>query len=441
MPGVLIPSSALSAAERALRGVSPELRVVTVNCDVDPLSLVRTGSAGFGRAAYFGMPGGVEMGGVGMAWRAKSSGPDRLRILSGHLRQAALPPAARLFTGFSFAPEGPRGAAWEGFPAAVAVLPAVTVVRRPSGSSLMLAVPAGAHPGDLIATLASLDEPPPPRLGDGADVTIESRPPPATWRESVGEAVAAIRSDVLRKVVLTREVVITSEGAAQPFGLLAHLRVRHPQCYAFGWQEGAAVLVGATPELLVGRTGAAVRSHPLAGSAPRGEGDDDDLLGRQLMVSGKNRDEHRLVVEDIAARLRPLTVALSVAAEPSLRRLSNVQHLSTEVSGRLAMPRTVLELAGELHPTPAVGGTPRGDALAFIEKIETYDRGWYTGGVGWCDPTGDGEVAVALRCALVRAGAAHLYAGAGIVAGSDPEAELVETRLKLRPLLDLLAVS
>ncbi len=105
------------------------------------------------------------------------------------------------------------------------------------------------------------------------------------------------------------------------------------------------------------------------------------------------------------------------------------------------MPRTVLELAGELHPTPAVGGTPRGDALAFIEKIETYDRGWYTGGVGWCDPTGDGEVAVALRCALVRAGAAHLYAGAGIVADSDPEAELVETRLKLRPLLDLLAVS
>ncbi len=127
--------------------------------------------------------------------------------------------------------------------------------------------------------------------------------------------------------------------------------------------------------------------------------------------------------------------------KPGLRRFAHVQHLSSEISGRLVVERSALELAGELHPTPAVGGVPRGEALAYIDKVEASDRGWYTGGVGWCSPSGDGEVAVALRCGVLRAGAAHLYAGAGIVAGSDPEAELAETRLKLRPLADLLTVA
>ncbi len=441
MPAVLIPPSVVEAAEHALVGASGELRVVSIPCDVDPLTLVRAAAPAFGRAGYFGMPGGVEIGGAGVAWRVTAAGPDRLESLSAGIGAAKLPPEARLLMGFAFAAEGPRGGAWDGFPAAAVVLPALAAVRTPSGGRVVLAVPAGADPAELLATLGGLEVPPPPRLVEGADVTIESRPAPAVWREAVAETVAAIRADVVTKVVLTREVVVRSEAANEPFGLVAHLRARHPRCYAFGWQEGSAVFVGASPELLVARSGDTVRSQPLAGTAPRGTGEDDGLLGRRLLFSDKERNEHRLVVDDIAARLRPLTLDLSVQTEPTLRRFVNVQHLGAEISGRLAIPRTVIDLAAELHPTPAVGGTPRGDALTFIEKVEAYDRGWYTGGLGWCEPGGDGEVAVALRCALLRAGAAHLYAGSGIVAGSDPEAELVETRLKLRPLLDLLAVS
>jgi isochorismate synthase len=200
--------------------------------------------------------------------------------------------------------------------------------------------------------------------------------------------------------------------------------------------------VGASPELLVGRSGAAVTANPLAGSAPRGEGEDEDrFIGQQLMTSGKDRIEHDLVVEDIAARLREYVSELEVPDAPSLARMATVQHLSTHIGGMLRGDTHVLELTGVLHPTPAVGGTPRDDALAFIAKVESAERGWYTGAIGWIDSGGDGEVALALRCGVLRGPVAHLFAGAGIVADSDPERELVETRLKFKPLLDLLSAS
>ncbi len=119
-------------------------------------------------------------------------------------------------------------------------------------------------------------------------------------------------------------------------------------------------------------------------------------------------------------------------------KLANVQHLATEITAVLAEPQSVLDLAGRLHPTPAVAGSPRSEALAFVRKAERVDRGWYSGGIGWVSSDGDGEIALALRCGLVRGTTAHLYAGAGIVAGSNPDDELEETRLKFRPLLNLL---
>lgn len=145
-----------------------------------------------------------------------------------------------------------------------------------------------------------------------------------------------------------------------------------------------------------------------------------------------------MVVDDIADRLRPLVHELRVDTHPSLRKLTHVQHLSSELSGELVEPVSVIEVAGALHPTPAVGGSPGPEALTFIDKCEDLDRGWYAGGIGWMTPAGSGEVAVALRCALVRGNRAYLYAGAGIVADSVPAAELEETRLKFRTMLQIL---
>ncbi len=441
MRAVLIPPHALAALAARLPGTADELRVAAVPSDVAPLDLVRAGAPAAGRAVYFSTPGGIEVGGLSAAWRATTSGTDRLARLSAQAAASGLPPDTVLLTGFSFQEDGPTGSAWDGYPAAVAMLPAASVVRRAGAAQLVVAVPAGVDPAERLAALGELQRPEPVALPDAGEVTIESHPPPGVWRDLVAHTVEAIAGEAFTKVVLAREVVIRSRAVAEPFGVLHLLREGHPQCFAFGWQEGDATFVGATPELLVARRGEVVRSEPLAGSAPRGEGEEDGRFGQSLLVSSKDLAEHAPVVDDIAARLRLLTTGLAVPAKPVLRRFGHVQHLATEIEGRLVVDRTVLELAGELHPTPAVGGVPRGEALAYIDKVETSDRGWYTGGVGWCLPGGDGELAVSLRCGLFRGGAAHLYAGNGIVAGSDPQAELEETRWKFRPLADLLTVT
>ncbi len=439
---MLIAPGILDDLASQLPGVADELRLAAAPCGFDALDLVRAGAAGAGRAAYFGLPGGTQVGGLGTAWRATTAGADRLARLAAEVSEAGLPPEAVLLTGFSFEDAGPTGAAWDGFPAAVAMLPAITVHGTDGDRRLVVAVPAGADPAERLKALAELSHPGPPRLADAGEVSIESHPPPSVWRDLVAHTVAAIAGDAFTKVVLTREVVVRTRAVSEPFGLLHQLRDGHPLCYAFGWQEGEATFVGATPELLVSRFGDTVRSEPLAGSAPRGEGGEQDgRFGESLLMSEKDLGEHTPVVDDIAGRLRLLTTDLTVSPRPVLRRFAHVQHLASEVVGRLVVDRSVLDLAGELHPTAAVGGVPRGEALAYIDKVEASDRGWYTGGVGWCLPGGDGEVAVALRCGLLRAGAAHLYAGGGIVAGSDPQAELEETRWKLRPLADLLTVT
>jgi isochorismate synthase len=254
--------------------------------------------------------------------------------------------------------------------------------------------------------------------------------------------VAAIGDGALSKVVLARAAVVTTEMTIDPFETVHHLAVDNPHTYCYGWQLGGSAFVGASPEMLVGKRGDTVLSHPHAGSAPRGDGDEEDrAVGAALMASAKDREEHAAVVDDIAARLSPVTTELTVPVSPSLVVTSTVQHLSTHVSGTLRPGVSLLDLVGRLHPTPAVGGVPRAEAIAFIDKLEAIDRGWYAGGVGWVDGAGDGEVAIALRCGLLDGLVARLYAGNGIVADSDPEGELVETRWKLRPLLDLLTAT
>ena len=440
---VMIPPSTLDEIAASLGAPhTGGLRLAVAAIDGDPLSFVRAGAGQFGRAFFFSTPDGEAYGGLGAAWRASASGSGRFATLRAAFDALALPEPFRAVVGFSFSQEGPHSPAWASFGSAEAVLPLAAIVPTPHGAVLTVALPAGLDADQVLAPLRSLSHPAQPPYPDLGGHTLESVPPVADWQAAVEEAVDAIGEDSLRKVVLSRSVIVRSDTAPDAFDLLHHLEASYPRCFGYGWRIGESTFVGASPELLVRSVDGEVSSNPLAGSAPRGEGDEDDrALAEALMRSPKDRIEHRLVVDDVVSRLQPFVDRVVVPDNPSLKRMATVQHLSTPVHGSLTAATHVLDLVDALHPTPAVGGTPRGQAISFIDKLEGFDRGWYAGGVGWVDGSGDGEFAIALRCGLIEGAEAHIFAGAGIVAESDPDAELLETRLKLRPLLELLAAT
>lgn len=432
---MLIPRPALLELDQALRAASGPLRVASVEIDLDPLDLVRSGSEAFGFAGFYASPDGASIGGLGTAAGVVAGGAERFTALASGI--GALPRGLPVFTGFSFDEQGPTGVDWEGFPTAGAVLPEVTVVRSGGRSRLTVAVRPGSDGSVLFGLLSGLRRPGRVDGGREVDHSVESRPLAGDWRDLVGEAITTIASGAFEKVVLARTVRVKAPAAVVAFDLVAQLRDLYPECRVFGWQSGSATFIGASPELLVAREGGRFWLNPLAGSTARGaDGEEDRLLGDALLASAKDRHEHAVVVADAVSRLAPLVSTIDHPADPILQRFATVQHLATPISGRTDRP--LLDLASALHPTAAVGGAPRAEALAFIAKQEGVDRGWYSGGIGWCDASGDGELAVALRCALVRGEHSILYAGNGIVAESEPERELAETRLKLRPMLDLL---
>jgi menaquinone-specific isochorismate synthase len=269
----------------------------------------------------------------------------------------------------------------------------------------------------------------------------------AGYRAEVARAVREMQAPgaALRKVVLSRPVDVELSGRLALTPVLRRLRAAEPTCTVFAMPTPAGTFFGASPELLVARHEARVTCHPLAGTVPRGTTarKDADAQGR-LAGSNKERAEHRYVVDDIAAVLAPFCEELTIPSAPSLVAFRSVAHLGTRIVGRLAAPwPTILELLERLHPTPAVGGTPRADALAAIAAGEPDDRGYWAGPVGWADARGDGEWMIGIRSALLDAsdhGGGHavlaLRAGSGIVADSDPDAEAEETNVKLVTVLD-----
>jgi isochorismate synthase len=326
----------------------------------------------------------------------------------------------------------PHDPEWSGLGVGGVVLPAVTVVKGTGGVKI---IPApGIEPAEAVALIGDLGEPGAVKVGTGR---VRARiPEPEVWTGLVDDAIRTIRRGPLSKVVLARLIEVAVDDL-EPFGLLGVLGRRFPGAFLYAWAEGGSVFLGASPELLVERRGDAVRSFPLAGSAtPDRPG--DEAAARALLESAKDRAEHKFVVDQIVERLGPVTTCLTVPDEPTVVHLENIQHLGTEIEGRLSYPIPVTRLASALHPTPAVAGTPTGEAMSFIRASETFDRGWYAGAIGWTDDAGDGEVAVAVRAALVTGSTARLYAGAGIVEDSVPERELAETEAKLRALSDVL---
>jgi isochorismate synthase len=273
----------------------------------------------------------------------------------------------------------------------------------------------------------------------GASTTLTSE----GYRDLVARAVAAMRAPgaTLKKVVLSRPVTVTLSGVLPLSAVLRRLRTHEPHCTVFSLPLPDGTFFGASPELLVAKHGLHVSSHPLAGTVARGETarSDADAQGR-LAASAKEHDEHRYVVEDVAAVLGPACRTLTVPPTPSLVAFRSVAHLGTRMEGELAEPTPVLELLARLNPTPAVGGTPRPEALDFISAGEPTPRGHWAGPVGWTDATGDGEWMIGIRSARLHpdGDAVTLQAGAGIVQDSDPQAEADETNVKLTTVLESL---
>ncbi|KJL22376.1 Isochorismate synthase DhbC [Microbacterium foliorum] len=263
---------------------------------------------------------------------------------------------------------------------------------------------------------------------------------PQGYQDSVRQALGRIAGGELSKVVLARDLTGSIPAGSDLRRLVRALSTGYPDTWAFA-VDG---LIGASPETLVTVQQRTVTARVLAGTIGRGaDADADTAASAHLASSTKDLDEHQYAVQSVLASLRPHTRALAASEQPFLLKLPNLFHLATDVEGELADGGSSLDLVGALHPTAAVAGTPTTAAIAAIRELEPFDRGRYAGPVGWVDAAGNGEWAIALRCAQFTPGDDRIdvtaYAGAGIVAGSDPESELLETRVKFRPLVDALA--
>ncbi|HYB91139.1 MAG TPA: isochorismate synthase [Candidatus Binataceae bacterium] len=390
---------------------------------------------------------GVAIAAAGAAAEFTASGIGRLREISESARRALLAlgqgsnaaldgrgPLA--VGGFGFSDRPSAAPEWREFPSAKLVLPQLLWVRAGTRCTLTRIWPNGRRdPLDALESEVMAARPQCPRaarpaLDIGPADDLEQR----DWRARVERAQSQIIAKNLSKVVLSRRREIAGRDPFDPAAIIEQARATRPSCFNFCLRPGATSFVGSTPELLVRLERDRVVSGALAGSAPRGATEAEDrALGESLLASAKDREEHELVVSAVRMMLKT-EAALSAGGAPQLVRLPEVQHLFTPIEGRLWGDRTVLEIASLLHPTPAVCGVPRELASVIIEREEPW-RGWYTGAVGWMNARGEGEFAVALRAGLIDGRKFFLWAGAGIVRGSDPDAEFAETEIKMSALI------
>ena len=388
----------------------------------DVVAWVRHGAglAGWGEAARVTLPSGEDRFTAGEKWLRSVF--DTF-VIDDQVRTRGTGPVA--FGTFTFDPSSDGS---------VLIVPRVLRGRDGQGGAWLTTVTA---PGaDHEQTVVPERPPSGVRWHDG------SLPAPQ-WEQAVARAVAAIKaSDTLRKVVLAQDQYATAADPIDARVLLSRLAARYPDCYTFSCDG----MVGATPELLIRREGRQVSALVLAGTTPRGgTRAEDDQLGAALLADAKNTEEHVYAVTSMRELLGPLCETLDIDPRPALLKLPNLQHLGTHVHGTLPHTRrSALALAAAVHPTAAVCGTPTGEAMELIRELEQMDRERYAGPVGWVDADGNGEFGIALRCAQLSAPGtdggrtARLIAGGGMVAGSEPAAELAEVQVKLRPMRNAL---
>lgn len=413
---------------------------------VDPLAFYRRGKA----RVYWERPSeGFALVGLGCVCLATST------VASAAARWHAIRLGADVegrgpvaFAAFAFDPRAERGEVWRGMPDGVLLLPRLmlTVEGRRCSVTANVLVEWDADVSGLERELwAELRNGPEGATAPAASETrrcARSDSGAERWKREVAQAIAAIRRGEAEKIVLARGVRLRAVGGFDPAGALKRLRGSYPSCALFAIDYADATFMGATPERLVRARDGGVEVSSLAGTTARGVTPaEDERLGRELLASPKNRHEHAVVTEMLRKALAGPCVDLGVPAEPSLMKVRNVQHLYTPLTARLAPGASMLDLVERLHPTPAVGGLPREAALAFIREHEGLDRGWYAGPLGWIDAAGEGEMVVGLRSGLLRGDEATLFAGCGVMADSEPEAEYEESTLKLAPMLGALGVS
>jgi salicylate biosynthesis isochorismate synthase/menaquinone-specific isochorismate synthase len=396
--------------------------------------------------------GGFALATLGAAAVVEASGRDRFAEVARACRELGRgglvdDHGPRFVGGFAFAPDGGSSPEWRSLAPAQMVLPEVALSRQDDEARMTLTavVEGDSDAGEVVSRLveraSSLRAHPMPLLDPHPveNARVASAAPPEHFEAAITRAVERIRAGELHKVVLAREVRVHSPEAVDPAPIYDGLRTVFPSCYCYLVGTPELAFVGASPELLVRRDGARAQTVALAGTRRRSADPSvDRFLGEQLLSSPKDREEQAIVTRRIERTLDPVSVWVAAADEPVLVKVHNVQHLGTPIRAQLADQVACVELAGRLHPTPAVGGEPEAVALPLIPALEGLDRGWYAGPVGWTDLAEDGEFCVALRCALLRGDVAHLYAGEGIVADSEPAQELEANEAKLQALLPLL---
>jgi isochorismate synthase len=388
-------------------------------------------------------PGGVALEDASGATIHFERGDDRIAAAARLWRRVrdsvahagdggALGSAPLAVGGFAYRPDREPGGPWAGFPALLLRIPALAVMRA-RGRTFAIAAAPGAE--DLLELVPSGVRAPAARR-----LEVSSVRNPVAWTAAVETAASRLRAGQADKVVLAREVVARGDGVVSAGMVARSLRAAYPSCFTYliTGADGTA-FAGASPELLVRRSGTRACSQPMAGSVARGATEaEDDRLAHSLQISAKDAAEHHLVSDFVVTALQPFAHSVT-AREPEIVRFTNIQHLATTVDANLRDPAAeALDLAAALHPTPAVSGWPRDRADALIDELEQMERGWYAGAVGWIDSRGDGEFAVALRCGLLWEDGARLYAGNGVMPDSDPARELEETELKFKALLSAL---
>lgn len=399
-------------------------------------------------ASYWAEPGGYEHVALGSLATLSASGGSRFQAVTGQAERLLgelWDPTGklRLFGGFSFQAGRARSEAWQAFGDARFVLPRMAYERQGDRAELLLVFSASELDSPtacervlegaarlLMALGAALEQP----QAAGYPAELAERPD-AEFFELIGRVRSAIEHGELEKLVLARRVELRLPVPLDAAQVLRRLGTIAPECIRFAFRTENATFLGATPERLVNKRGMAFEADALAGSIRMGE------APLQLMENQKERAEQAIVVRELRNALEPLARTLGYAPLPEIHRLKHLTHLRTRISGTLAQPLHVLELVERIHPTPAVGGFPRTRALSWIAEHEPDERGWYAGPVGWFDRQGDGDFAVALRSGLFKNRQGALYAGAGIVDGSDPVSELAETRWKLAAMLAALEVT
>lgn len=396
--------------------------------------------------------------GWGTAARVEGRGEPRLaEVREGAARLferidglGALPFAPRLFGGFAFdarpdARTTDLARAWHPFGAASFSLPHILYAKNADRAFLAAFVPE-----DRAAEVQGrLDEMrrllhvrclhPTTTIGAAGDRGEDPEQATArrAWTELVARALSEINGGAFAKVVLSRTRHVRGARHLDPHRAFAFAEQRHPACARFLFAREAVTFLGATPERLLSVRGRRAITEALAGSIPR-RAAGDDRAREELLASEKDRAEHAFVVDAIRAALAPLCEAIEIPGAPHVRTLAHVHHLATPIAATLRDHAHLLDLAARLHPTPALCGSPTGAARDFIFAREADPRGWYGGAVGWLDANCDGTLAVAIRSALVTPSDAWIYAGAGIVRGSDPEMEYKETTVKERAMRDAL---